>query len=285
MGEAYKKQITEQIKDAVNDWIEKLKIEYSELLITMQWSVIWPKGFAPGHNVIPVVTGSKKGKHLIGSVQFLLPENLELDMDTVELVLKNEPFKEVKGKKGKNVPVPLDEPLDILNELILGLNEFISGINIPTLTQTNRPQFSLLASNPKKSARKVNVINGNRSTITATDLDDVMSELIKSQALPDWFRSVESLDVRSELIKKIAEALLHYRKQTGRQVDIREFFDQYNQHLLKQNKLHHWCKYKSKPVRLDSSQHCTESYCSKKPYHSECPQAVLKFGTVNNGDY
>ena len=52
----------------------------------------------------------------------------------------------------------------------------------------------------------------------------------------------------------------------------------YSEHLLKQNKLYHFCKYKSKPVTIDERDICTENYCSKKPYNSACPMVTLKFG-------
>ena len=87
MTEDYKKHITERIKDRVNHWIEELKGKHPELLLTKQWRILWPKGFTEGQNVIPVVTSSKQGKYLVGQVQFLLPKDLELDMDAVELVM------------------------------------------------------------------------------------------------------------------------------------------------------------------------------------------------------
>ncbi len=90
--DGYKKLITDSIKAAVNDWIEDLKNKHKELLLTKQWKIIFPKGFSEGHNVLPVVTSSKNGKHLIAEVQFVLPDNLELDMVGLQLVLKNEPY-------------------------------------------------------------------------------------------------------------------------------------------------------------------------------------------------
>ena len=85
----YRKAITERIKESVNNWIETLKKEQPELLLTKQWQVIFPKGFNEGYNILSVVTGSKKGKHLVAQVEFVLPRDLELDFDDLELVVKN----------------------------------------------------------------------------------------------------------------------------------------------------------------------------------------------------
>ncbi|MEE9167916.1 MAG: hypothetical protein V3U24_10720, partial [Candidatus Neomarinimicrobiota bacterium] len=133
MKNSYKQEITERIKDSLNRWIEELKKSHPELLLTKQWRTLFPRGFTEGNNVIPVVTGSKKGKHLVAEVQFVLPESLELDLDAMELTVKNEPFEE---KEKEASPVPIDEPLDVLNELILGVNDFLQSLNlsIPHLT-------------------------------------------------------------------------------------------------------------------------------------------------------
>lgn len=79
----YKQQIAARIKESINDWIGKLKEQHPESLLTKQWKLLWPKGFNPGHTVIPVVTGSKQGRHQVGEVQFLLPDSLELDFDAL----------------------------------------------------------------------------------------------------------------------------------------------------------------------------------------------------------
>ena len=76
---------------------------------------------------MPVVTGSKNGQHLVSEVQFVLPEDLELDINNVELVLKNEPYQEIKEKQ---TPMPIDEPLDVINDLVIGINEFLQQLNI-----------------------------------------------------------------------------------------------------------------------------------------------------------
>ena len=151
MTNGYRKAITDRIKESVNNWIETLKKEQPELLLTKQWQVVFPKGFNEGYNILSVVTGSKKGQHLIAHVEFVLPRDLELDYGDLELVLKNEPYKEPTEKvKRKAVPVPIDEPIDVLNNMITGVNSFLSSLNINTpstatftgfnqLTQTQQP--------------------------------------------------------------------------------------------------------------------------------------------------
>jgi hypothetical protein len=92
MKNGYKKLITDRIKDELNKWIDEIKSKSPDLLLTKQWRIIFPKGFQTGHNSLPVVTGSKQGQHLVAEVQFVLPEDLELDINNVELMLKNEPY-------------------------------------------------------------------------------------------------------------------------------------------------------------------------------------------------
>ena len=44
----YRKAITEKIKESVSNWIETLKKEQQELLLTKQWQLLFPKGFTEG---------------------------------------------------------------------------------------------------------------------------------------------------------------------------------------------------------------------------------------------
>ena len=278
--EDYKQQITLKIKDSINQWIDKLKEEHKELLLTKQWNVLFPKGFKPGNNVIPVVTTSKQGKYLIGELLFYLPDNLELDMDSIELTLKNEPF-DVKHVKVKT-PAPLDEPLDVLNNMLIGVNDFIQSLQLP--------QYSSNLLNPQPSGRLINNLQGTvpsktikingitSNNIDVRDIDTIRKQILQSDYLPDWFRTIGSYEIREQLLSKIAESLAHYQRQIGHAVDIQEFFEKYTEMLLKQNKLSNYCKYKSKPVSLDPSGHCTENYCSKKPYNARCSNVTLRFG-------
>ena len=278
-AEDYKQQITVKIKDSINQWIDKLKEEHKELLLTKQWNIHFPKGFKPGNNIIPVVTASKQGKYLIGELLFYLPDNLELNMDSIELTLKNEPFdeKQVRVK----TPVPLDEPLDVLNNIILGLNDFLGTLPMPAYSSNPVVRKSQnLFDNMQGTVVKPKTIpiNGFANNINNGDIDTIRKQILQSDHLPEWFRTIGSHEIREQLLTKIAESLAHYRKQVGRAIDLQEFFDRYTEMLLKQDKLYHYCKYKSKPVSLDVSGHCTENYCSKKPYNAGCPHVTLRFG-------
>ncbi|MHA1170280.1 MAG: hypothetical protein ACTSRU_20835, partial [Candidatus Hodarchaeales archaeon] len=194
MGEEYKLQITERIKDSINKWIEELKSNHQELLLTKQWNVLFPKGVVSGHNVIPVVTGSKNGKHLVGEVQFKLPDNLELDLDAIELILKNEPYKKESEKKKTASPVPLDEPLDVLNELIVSVNQFLQGFNVPDIKNTNpvRPLFHQ-GSKPIFNQKTIPLQN-------MKGIESVRREIAQSPYLPEWLKTIDSYEIREELI-------------------------------------------------------------------------------------
>jgi len=292
----FKKLITDSIKAAVNNWIDDLKEKQKDLLLTKQWKIIFPKGFQPGHNVLPVVTSSKSGKHLIAEVQFVLPDNLELDMVGLQLILKNEPYIHLEKEK-KTGPVPLDESIDVLNDMIIGLNSFLQNLNfsVPGVAMPTSAGVSGLFNNPFKAKQdqaqiKINPIvtaNGNSNFIhrdsinTNNDsiIDRIKKQMINSNNLPDWIKTIESKEVWDQLLTKLAEAFYHYQQQVGKAVDLKEFFEKYQEHLLSQGKLYHYCRYKSKPVSLDTNNHCTENYCSKKPYNSTCPMATLKFGS------
>ena len=276
-AEDYKQQITLKIKDSINQWIDKLKEEHKELLLTKQWNVLFPKGFKSGNNVIPVVTTSKQGKYLIGELLFYLPDNLELDMDSIELTLKNEPFDEKQARV--KTPVPLDEPLDVLNNIIIGLNNFVQTLPMPVYSSNpviGKSQ-NLFDNMRGTVSPKTIPINGNNTGYTG-DIDTIRKQILQSDYLPDWFKTIGSHEIREQLLIKIAESLAHYHKQVGHAIDLQEFFDKYTGMLFKQDKLYHYCKYKSKPVSLDSSGQCTENYCSKKPYNAGCPHVTLRFG-------
>jgi len=283
MTEDYKKHITERIKDRVNHWIEELKGKHPELLLTKQWRILWPKGFTEGQNVIPVVTSSKQGKYLVGQVQFVLPQDLELDMDAVELVLKDEPY-QVDQVASVKAPVPLDDPLDLLNDLVVGINGFLQSLNItvptagpaeifknPLIPRENR-------GNPLPIHRPGEPTSARLSITELESVDEVKRQMRRSPHLPDWYGSIYSKEVADDLLRKLSEGYIHYQRQLGRSVSLEEYFKRYTDYLQKEGKLHHYCRYKGKPVRLDSDDWCTETYCSKKPFNSQCPQTTLRFG-------
>jgi len=275
-AEDYKQQITLRIKDSVNQWIDDVKEKDKDLLLTKQWQVLFPRGFKSGFNTLPVVTNSKNGKHIIGEVGFVLPESLELDMDSIELSLKNEPYNE--NQKQTSSHRSLNEPLDILNGIIVNINSFLQGLT-PTSSTLKPLNLRPLGTNPLPGAAPSQSIRINHND---GDIDNIRKTLLQSSYLPDWFKTIDSMEIREQLLSKIAESLAHYQKQIGNTVDLQEFFEKYTEMLLKQDKLYHYCKYKSKAVDLDDQQCCTENYCSKKPYHSQCSNATFRFGIKPN---
>ncbi len=276
MSEEYKKLITERIREEVNHWIEELKEQHKDLLLTKQWRILFPKGFVPGHNSISVVTHSKEGQHLVAEIQFVLPDDLNLDVNDLQLVLKDDGFQEAVNPASQKKPnlVPVDEPLDMLNRIVIGINEFIAGIGArPTGTASSRPIF--LANTSAASSSSVPVrIQGSENS----DLEDIKRNMINLAILPDWIRSIESKATYDEVLNKLASAFQQYQRQTMGRSDLGEFFAKYTAHLLNAGQLHHYCTYKGKPVELNERGYCQEAYCSKKPYNEKCNIPKLRFG-------
>lgn len=283
MNQDYKSQIVGRVKEGINRWIEELKGKHPELLLTRQWKILWPKGFTEGQNMIPVVTSSKQGKYLVGEVQFVLPASLDLDMDAVELVLSDEPYAPDRTTT-PNAPAPLDEPLDLLNDLVLGISGFLQSLNVavPSLRPAELFRDPLVLkdhrSNPLSIHRPSEPVSSHLSHAELESVEDVKRQMRRSPDLPEWYESIQSRQVADDLLSRLAEGFLHYQRQTGRGVTLQEYFHRYTDYLQKEGKLHTYCKYKGKPVHLDSDDWCTEPYCSKKPFHSECPQTTLHFG-------
>jgi len=289
----YRKAITERIKESLNNWIETLKKEQPELLLTKQWQILFPKGFNEGYNILSVVTGSKKGQHLIAQVEFVLPRDLELDFNDLELVHKNEPYKEPTEKvKRKAVPVPIDEPIDVLNNMIIGVNSFLGSLNINVPSTPSFSGFNQLTEkqqpmkvSPMLSTTPQNIPMAAAPPFKPADenlVENVKNTMLKSEYLPEWLKTIENREVFEALMTKLTEGFIHYQKKIGHAVDLKEYFDLYESHLKEQGKLHYYCKYKGKPVKHDSNEYCLESYCSKMPYKSKCSYSTLKFGTNNN---
>ena len=201
-------------------------------------------------------------------------------------ILKNEPFKEPKQKAEKKAePVPIDEPIDVLNNMITGVNSFLSSLNINTpstptftgfnqLTETQQPPVKvapLLSTTIQKPMEAA-------PPISDSLVENVKNEMFKSEHLPDWLKTIESREVFETLMTKLSEGFIHYQKKLGHAVDLKEYFRMYEDHLKEQGKLHYYCKYKGKPVKHDTNEWCQEAYCSKKPYKSKCSYSTLKFG-------
>ena len=125
MNSDYKTQITERIKTGINDWIGELKTKHPELLLTRQWRALWPRGFNEGHNAVAVVTGCKAGQHLVAEASFVLPSSMELDLDALELSLKDEAY--APGALERIDP-KANDPLGTLSSLVQGINGFLESL-------------------------------------------------------------------------------------------------------------------------------------------------------------
>jgi hypothetical protein len=264
---SYRDQIIERIKDAVNNHIEKLKNEKRDLRLTKQWQVVFSDGFAPGHVTLPVVTNSKKGKHLVAEVEFIVPENLEIDLDEIELSLRDEQFKQKKVV----VTPTLDQPLGVLNDIIVGVNNFLSELSFSAI-----PGQAVKKVNLAPSPQMLNSLKVNAGTYNQHDIHGVRDQIRSSNMLPEWLISISNRDVYDTLIDKIAEGYVQYVK--TKSVSLQEFFKLYEDYLKRENKLYDFCKYKSQPVTLDDDGYCQEGYCSKKSYNKHCEQSILQFG-------
>ena len=278
----YKQMIRESIATEIGEWIERLKIQTPEIKLTRQWKVFFPRGFEPGNNVLPVITGSKEGKRLIGEVSFILPETLELDTEDLSLTLKDEPFKE--STEPTVTPEPMEDSLDLLNRMVVSINEFLSGVEIERPDRYgNGKHPPLFETSAEENRSKVNVIgfdNGysGETKLSVDKLESVKREMLASSHLPEWFKTISSQEIRDSLLEKLTEGYIHYKAKLGRDVPLKEFFSEYTAHLKKTDKLHDYCPYKAKPVNLTEKGHCLEDYCSKKPYNAPCSVPVLKFG-------
>jgi len=263
MSDEYKKLILDRIREEINRWIAELKEKHQDLMLTMQWQALFPKGFKAGYCVIPVITSSRHGKHLVANVEFVLPDDLHLDLDNMKLELKDEAYQIEPDLARSTKPVPIDEPLDLLNRVVIGVNDFLRSLTL-AMPMDMGPQLNLFKKND--SSILVSRSTGN------DDFEKIRRELLNSPHLPEWIKTIGNKQVYDELIDKLVPAY----KQS--QLSIKEFFDKYTSHLLSHGHLHYFCKYKGKPVELDEREYCQESFCSKKPYNSKCQLASLKFG-------
>ncbi len=268
----YQKHITDRVKDRINQWLETLKQKSPELLLTRQWHIVWLKGFNQGQNIMPVITSCKDGEYLIGEIQLVLPPSLELDLEAVELVLKEEPY--VEPEETQTVP-SLDDPLDLLNDLVVGINGFLSGMPLQTANATD-PQGHLSPFTPLKVYPL-----GGQSTVLSDNLEGMHADLLKSPHLPDWFKQIENRNVSQGMLNKLAEGYAQYNLHKGYRATLKDYFEHYTEALLSQDKLHHHCHYKGKGVEMDYQGYCKEAFCSKKPHSSPCSVPNLRFGALD----
>ena len=253
-----------------------------DLILTQvnKWNIQFPNGFQSGHNILPVTTSSKKGKYLVGEVQFLLPDSLELDFDSIELILKDEPYTNTQEQKVRSEnPQPIDETINTLNEIIINVNDFLQSLNLQGLQTPPQSNIPFLQHSASPRVIPIQVNSKEQSVLPSGTIEEIKTNMIRSDYLPEWFKTIESNEVKSELLNKLSEGYLHYNRQNNGNISLKEYFNTYTKYLSDKNKLHHYCKYKAKPVQLDSNNWCTETYCSKKPYRDVCNQATLKFGT------
>ena len=269
----YKDEITTRIKDTVNDWIERLIEQKPDLHLTRQWKLVHDNGFLPGHSVLPVVTNSKIGPHLIGEVGFQVSSDLEIDLDDIEFTQKDESYK--VDKKVNDIR-HISEPLDLLNEILVGINGFIASLSFP---EPHRTVQMALPFGGVKASSVINPARVKSQQASLQDIDEVRLQIKHRTVLPEWLRTISNSDVHDRLIDKIAESYLQYTDKAGNQVSIQEFLKMYEDYLKREGKLYDYCSYKAKGVELDEKDICQESYCSKKPFNKTCEHAGLKFGS------
>lgn len=267
----YQKLILDRVKGRINEWLETLKQKTPELLLTRQWRIVWPGGFQQGQNTIPVITSCKDGEYLIGEIQMVLPPSLDLDLEAVELVHKEEAY--VGADKRQSVP-SIDDPLDLLNDLVVSINGFLSGIPIQPMALPDSEHHSGIP------PLKVHPLSG-QPTVLSEHHVALKEQIAKSPHLPEWFKSIESRDVAQAVLNKLAEGYAQYNLRRGYTTPLSEYFNDYTDALLKQNKLHQHCPYKGRGVEMDFQGHCKEAFCSKKPHNSPCRVPNLRFGALD----
>jgi len=273
MTDDYKQQITNSVRDVIQGRIAELKHHHPEELYTNQWRLRFPDGFHQGNNVIPVTTTTKNGVYTIGELHLVVPESFELDLEAMEFIPKNEPY--TSDPSHIQTP-PLDNSLEMLNAMVVGLNDFLSQIGGSMLPPT--PQ-----SKPTLSSQQSPEIKPHQNLFTTSpdQLETIQNAILQHDELPEWFTSIRDREVKEALLEKMAETYIQYRSQRNGNSSLSEFFADYTEYLKEHDKLQHYCSYKAKPVELNDRGWCTESYCSKKPYRSVCPRSTLQFAPPN----
>ena len=271
--ENYKKQIADKVKDSISDWIARQKTEHPDHLLRSNWKILFPKGFSNGQNTIPVVTPAKGGKRLIAEIGFYLQDDLVLNIDEVELTLKNEPYKEENNKKEQTASVKsIDSSLDVINNIILSASELmgsLSGMGGPV----NKPQSPRFGSPLKASPLGVLVDKAPTDEVSKT-----VRLMLLHPDLPEYVKTIQDRTVKDRLLEKMSEAYLHYSSTMSRHIELPEFFELWTKQLDDDGRIQTHCKWKGIPITLDDNGWCTEYNCSKLPYRAKCPQTTYKFG-------
>lgn len=281
MTDTYQKQITNYVRDVIQQRITHLKETHPDQLYTQQWQLKFPNGFQEGNNVIPVITTTKDGTYCIGELHLVVPASYELDLEAIEFIPKNEPY---QAPAAEQAP-PLDTSLDMLNAMIQGLNDFIAGM-AGQFQPSSTPSTTGILGTPSKhtSQSKSSTPSLYTSKASDTQVDKVRKAILQHDDLPQWFMNLRDTDIRDQLLHKMAETFLQYSKQRNGKTSLAEFFEDYTEYLKENDTLQDWCTYKAKPVELNSKGFCQETYCSKKPYKSQCPRATLKFAPSNTDE-
>ena len=276
MNSDYKTQITERIKTGINDWIGELKIKHPELLLTRQWRALWPRGFNEGHNTVAVVTSCKAGQHLVAEASFVLPASMELDLDALELSLKDAAYAPGAGEPTTHAA---NDPLGTLSSLVQGINGFLESLAGKQVPVVSSDPLSVIKPHPFAAASPLSIQRPweSHALQDITQVEDIREAMRKSPYLPEWYATISSQKVADDLLTRLAEGYLHQRS-LGRTDGLKDYFELYTAHLKKENKVYEHCSYKGKAVKLDDRGFCTESYCSKKPFQAVCPRSSLRFG-------
>jgi hypothetical protein len=249
----YQSRIAEAVKSKIDARVQSLRGKYLDL--SENWHIVFPDGFRPGENVLPVITANGSSQHLIAELRFTLNNTLDLDIGKVDIVDRDEQYHAERNGD-------LNDSLDLLNDIVVSLNDFIQGLD---------KQLTLF---PVTSGRSVAV----KGKTDVGNTDVIRENLATSSALPQWFKEIADDEIKEKLLEKLADAWLQYQKSTLEPVTLKGFFEKYTEHLKNRGHLYHFCTYKGKPVHLSDQGLCTEAYCSKKPYNNPCSLATLKFG-------
>ena len=223
-----------------------------------------------------VVTSCKAGQHLVAEASFVLPSSMELDLDALELSLKDEAY--APGALERIDP-KANDPLGTLSSLVQGINGFLESLagkqsiaTSPTTHIATKPSLFSSASplsiqRPWESPALQDI----------TQVEDIRQAMVKSPFLPEWYATISSQKVADDLLTRLSEGYLHQRS-LGSTNGLKDYFEQYTTYLKKENKVHEFCSYKGKPVKFDDKGWCLQPFCSKKPYQDVCPRATLRFG-------
>ena len=269
----YKKQLTEKVKQSIVEWIARLKTEHPNQLIRSNFKILFPKGFRAGQNTIPIVTPAKRGKRVVGEIGFYLLDDLVLNVDEVELTLKNEPYKEgIKKTEHMTDIKSIDSSLDVINNIILSASELMGSLSEmggPVI----RPQLPKFGSPVKAS-----LVNPLVEKAPTDEVSKTVRLMLLHPDLPEYVKTIQDRTVKDRLLEKMSEAYLHYTNTMNKHVDLPEFFELWTKQLDEDGRIHTHCKWKGIPITLDDNGWCTEYNCSKLPYRSKCPQTTYKFG-------